>query len=122
MNLKTKSLAAGLSLAGMLSGCATVAPAELVEARNAYATSSNGLAAKLAPTELHDAQLAIAHADKEFEVYGDWSIGAFIGAGTGGILMQNIGVLGHALILTAVALGLLGLCMVDDHARYRASD
>lgn len=71
MNLKTKSLAAGLSLAGMLSGCATVAPAELVEARNAYATSSNGLAAKLAPTELHDAQLAIAHADKEFEVYGD---------------------------------------------------
>ena len=35
--------------------------------------------------------------------HGYWSVGAFIGAGTGGILMQTIGVLGHAIVLTAAA-------------------
>lgn len=71
MNLKTKSLIAGLSLAGMLSGCAAVAPAQLVEARDAYATSSNGLAAKMTPTELYDAKKVLDQANKEFDAKGD---------------------------------------------------
>jgi len=41
--------------------------------------------------------------------HGYWSIGAFIGAGTGGILMQTIGVTGHAVVLTGFALLLLGI-------------
>lgn len=71
MTLKTKSLIAGLSLAGMLSGCAAVVPAQLVEARDAYATSSNGLAAKMTPTELYDAKKVLDQANKEFDAKGD---------------------------------------------------
>ena len=41
--------------------------------------------------------------------HGYWSIGAFIGAGTGGILMQTIGVIGHAIVLTGFALVLLAV-------------
>ena len=41
--------------------------------------------------------------------HGYWSIGAFIGAGTGGILMQSIGVIGHAIALTAFALVILAI-------------
>jgi outer membrane protein OmpA-like peptidoglycan-associated protein len=52
-------------------GCATVAPGQLVEARNAYATSSIGLAAKLTPTELYDAKKELDRADKEFLDHGD---------------------------------------------------
>lgn len=41
--------------------------------------------------------------------HGYWSIGAFIGAATGGILMQTIGVIGHAIALTVFALTLLAI-------------
>jgi outer membrane protein OmpA-like peptidoglycan-associated protein len=71
MNLKTKCLIAGLSVAGMLSGCASVMPAQLIEARGAYDTSSTGLAAKLAPTELYDARKSLDKANREFEENGD---------------------------------------------------
>ena len=54
-----------------MSGCATVAPGQLVEARDAYATSSAGLAAKLTPTELYDAKKVLDKADQEFEQHGD---------------------------------------------------
>lgn len=52
-------------------GCATTPPPQLVEARTAYTASNNGLAAKLTPTELHDAWLVLAKANQEFEDHGD---------------------------------------------------
>ncbi|MHB8872899.1 MAG: OmpA family protein [Myxococcaceae bacterium] len=54
-----------------MSGCATVAPGQLVEARDAYAASSIGLAAKLTPTELYDAKKELDQADQEFRDHGD---------------------------------------------------
>jgi outer membrane protein OmpA-like peptidoglycan-associated protein len=71
MTPRTKNLIAGLSLAGMLGGCATVAPTQLLEARDAYATSSNGLAAKLTPAELYDAKKVLDKANAEFDAHGD---------------------------------------------------
>ena len=71
MNLDRKSLILGLSLSGLFCGCATVAPAELVDARGAFAASSNGLAAKLSPTALHDAKKALDQANSAFDEYGD---------------------------------------------------
>jgi outer membrane protein OmpA-like peptidoglycan-associated protein len=52
-------------------GCATTPPAQLVEARTAYAASNNGLSAKLTPTELHDAWLVLDKANQEFDRHGD---------------------------------------------------
>jgi outer membrane protein OmpA-like peptidoglycan-associated protein len=54
-----------------MGGCATTAPTELVEARTAYTASNNGLAAKLTPTELHDAWIVLSKANKEFDEHGD---------------------------------------------------
>ena len=54
-----------------MSGCATTAPPELVQARTSFTTSNSGLAAKLAPTELHDAWTVLAKANKEFDEHGD---------------------------------------------------
>ena len=71
MKLKMKSLSAGLSLAALLSGCASVAPTQLIEAREAYTASSTGLAAKLTPTELYDAKKALDQANAEFDAKGD---------------------------------------------------
>jgi outer membrane protein OmpA-like peptidoglycan-associated protein len=71
MNLKTQSLIACLTIAGVSSGCAAVAPAQLVEARNAYAVASEGTAAKVTPTELHDAKKVLDNANREFDANGD---------------------------------------------------
>lgn len=71
MNTRIKLLLAAIACAGLLGGCATTAPAELVQARTSYTTSSNGLAAKLTPTELHDAWGVLAKANKEFDEHGD---------------------------------------------------
>ena len=71
MNHKAKSLTLGISLAGLVSSCATVAPNELVDARNAYSASSNGLASQLTPTDLHDAKTVLDQANSEFERNGD---------------------------------------------------
>ena len=71
MNHTAKSLTLGFSLAGLLSSCATVAPNELVDARNAYSASSNGLASQLTPTDLHDAKTVLDQANSEFERNGD---------------------------------------------------
>jgi outer membrane protein OmpA-like peptidoglycan-associated protein len=62
---------AGVAAASWMCGCATVAPTQLVEAREAYATSSNGEAAKLTPTDLYDAKKALDKADAEFADHGD---------------------------------------------------
>jgi outer membrane protein OmpA-like peptidoglycan-associated protein len=71
MKTRIKSLLASIAFTGLLSGCATTAPAELVQARTAYTASNNGLAAKLTPTELHDAWIVLAKANKEFDEHGD---------------------------------------------------
>jgi hypothetical protein len=75
MKIGSKSLIVTAALAGAflgsLSSCASTAPAQLVSARNAYAVSSGGLAAKLTPTELYDAKNALDRADKEYADHGD---------------------------------------------------
>lgn len=71
MNLSNKFLTASLALAGLISGCATIAPGQLVDARDAYAASSQGLAGKLTPTELYDAKKVLDKANLEFEARGD---------------------------------------------------
>ena len=63
---------ATLAFVGLtIGGCATTAPAQLIQARDAYTASSSGLAAKLSPTELYDAKKALDRANKEFEDHGD---------------------------------------------------
>jgi outer membrane protein OmpA-like peptidoglycan-associated protein len=74
MKTKNTSLLATVALAGFMGGCATTAPTELVEARTAYTASNNGLAAKLTPTELHDAWIVLAKANKEFDEHGDTTV------------------------------------------------
>jgi outer membrane protein OmpA-like peptidoglycan-associated protein len=64
-------IATTLALAGLMSACASVTPAQLVDARAAYASSSNGLAAKLSPTELYDAKKVLDKANLEFDQHGD---------------------------------------------------
>ncbi len=71
MNPRNKFLIASLALSGFLAGCATVAPGQLVDARNSYAASSQGLAGKLTPTELYDAKKVLDKANLEFEEHGD---------------------------------------------------
>jgi outer membrane protein OmpA-like peptidoglycan-associated protein len=66
------SLIAALTFA--LTGCATTASQQLVEARQLYATSSTGLASKLAPTELYDAKKVLDKADAEFVDKGDTAL------------------------------------------------
>lgn len=71
MHTRTKSLIAAIALAGLTSGCATTTPSQLADARSAYAASSGGQAAKLAPTELYEARKVLDTANKEFDERGD---------------------------------------------------
>ena len=77
MNLKIRNqttIAMTLTLAatGLLAACATtLPPSQLVEARSTYTSSSNGLTAKLSPTELYDAKKVLDKADLEFGQHGD---------------------------------------------------
>jgi outer membrane protein OmpA-like peptidoglycan-associated protein len=71
MKTRINTLLASIAFTGLLSGCATTAPAELVQARTAYTASNSGLAAKLSPTELHDAWTVLAKANREFDEHGD---------------------------------------------------
>jgi len=64
------SLIVTVALAG-LAACATTPPAQLIEARSAYTTSSTGLASKLTPTDLYDAKKALDKADQEYAEHGD---------------------------------------------------
>jgi outer membrane protein OmpA-like peptidoglycan-associated protein len=52
--------------AGFLVSCATAAPTELVDARQAYQKASTGPAARLTPVELHKAAEALAQAEQSF--------------------------------------------------------
>jgi len=73
MTIRDKSMsAATVTLVGLLSACATgVPPQQLVDARLAYASSSQGLAARLSPTELDDAKKVLDKANTEFDEHGD---------------------------------------------------
>ena len=69
MNNKTPLLL--LASAGILCGCATLPPGELVDAREDYRRASTGTAAKVAPAQVHVASEALAKAEQSFEENGD---------------------------------------------------
>jgi outer membrane protein OmpA-like peptidoglycan-associated protein len=71
MNTVIKMIFAFVAIAGLTVGCATVAPPELVQARASYVASNSGPAAKLTPTELHEAWTMLSKANQEFEQNGD---------------------------------------------------
>jgi outer membrane protein OmpA-like peptidoglycan-associated protein len=53
-------------------GCGSAAvPPELASARTAYARASNGPAAALSPTDLHEAKLSLDKAEQSFDKNGD---------------------------------------------------
>ena len=56
-----------IACAGLLVGCATAPPTELINARQAYEHASAGQAAQLVPAELHKAQEALTIAEKAFQ-------------------------------------------------------
>jgi outer membrane protein OmpA-like peptidoglycan-associated protein len=56
-----------IAFAGLLFGCATAPPSELINARQAYQQASAGQAAQLVPADLHKAQEALAIAEKSFQ-------------------------------------------------------
>jgi outer membrane protein OmpA-like peptidoglycan-associated protein len=71
MKTGNMSLFATVAFVGLILGCATTPPPQLIDARTAYTASNNGLAAKLTPTELHDAWLVLAKANEEYDDHGD---------------------------------------------------
>jgi outer membrane protein OmpA-like peptidoglycan-associated protein len=56
---------------GIVGGCATIAPTELVDAREDYRRASTGAAGKHAPAEVHVANQALARAESSFDEDGD---------------------------------------------------
>ncbi len=66
--MKNRTLQFGLALVAMTaSACATVAPPQdLVSARNAYDRASKGVAAQLAPADVHNAKEALDAAESSF--------------------------------------------------------
>jgi outer membrane protein OmpA-like peptidoglycan-associated protein len=57
-----------IAFAGIIAGCAaSIPPAELINARQAYQRASMGQAAQLVPAELHKAQTALNIAEKSFQ-------------------------------------------------------
>jgi outer membrane protein OmpA-like peptidoglycan-associated protein len=69
-----KTLFTGFALAGLM-GCAAVAPAQLIEARETYVKANDGLAGKLTPTELYDAKKVLDKANATFDANGDtWEV------------------------------------------------
>ena len=71
MNTRTQSLMTAVALAGFLGACASAPPTHLVDVRNAYVASSNGLAGQLTPTELYDAKKVLDKANREFAENGN---------------------------------------------------
>jgi len=64
--MKMKSLWIVIACAGLLSACASTVPKDLVTARKAYRSASMGATAKIAPAELHVANLALTRAEQSF--------------------------------------------------------
>jgi outer membrane protein OmpA-like peptidoglycan-associated protein len=69
--MKTSQISILLTFVALLAGCASVAPNELVNARSAYQTASDGPAQQLAPAELHKAQEALFLAEQSFQKDSD---------------------------------------------------
>jgi outer membrane protein OmpA-like peptidoglycan-associated protein len=65
--MKVKSILVIVACAGLLASCATTAPIELVNAREAYRQASTGPAVQVAPAQLHEAQQALAIAEQSFQ-------------------------------------------------------
>jgi outer membrane protein OmpA-like peptidoglycan-associated protein len=64
--MKTKHVMTMVLCAGLMGACASVAPKELVNAREANRQAKMGPAAQVAQAELHVANLALAEAEKSF--------------------------------------------------------
>jgi len=65
--MKPSAYLIAIACAGLLVGCAaSVPPAELINAREAYQRASTGQAAQIVPAELHKAKEALAIAEKSF--------------------------------------------------------
>lgn len=64
--MKTLLVFTLLMSASYLTGCATVVPNELVDARSSYQLASDGPAKQFAPAELHKAQQALDLAEQSF--------------------------------------------------------
>ena len=70
----SKSALTRFGLLGALTGCSTVAPTQLTDARTAYTTSAEGQAGKLTPTDVYEAKKALDQANQEFDAHGDTSL------------------------------------------------
>ncbi len=71
-NVASRTGIAAIFIASLAAaGCASTAPAELVEARSAYNHASTSTAPHYAPAQLHVAEEALAGAEKQFEIDGD---------------------------------------------------
>jgi outer membrane protein OmpA-like peptidoglycan-associated protein len=73
MKIDTTRMLLAMVLTGTLGACATNPSPQLLAAREAYVTSSAGLAAKLTPTELYDGKKELDRANNEYESHGDTS-------------------------------------------------
>jgi outer membrane protein OmpA-like peptidoglycan-associated protein len=65
--MKTVHYCILIAFAAFFAGCATVAPNELVNARSAYQTASEGPAKEFVPAELHKAHEALNLAEQSFQ-------------------------------------------------------
>jgi outer membrane protein OmpA-like peptidoglycan-associated protein len=69
--MNTQTLLILAACTGMVAGCATTAPTELVDAREDYRRASTGVANQVAPAEVHVANEALARAEHSFKENGD---------------------------------------------------
>ena len=64
--MKWNSIFVVVACAGLFGACATTVPKDLVNARSAYRNAAAGVTAKVAPAELHIANLALARAEQSY--------------------------------------------------------
>lgn len=69
--MKTLQYLIIVTFVAFLTGCATMAPNELVNARSAYQNASQGPAEQFAPAELHKAHEALVLAEESFQKDSD---------------------------------------------------
>ncbi|MCK9419997.1 MAG: OmpA family protein [Nitrospirae bacterium] len=65
--MKTMQFLITVTLVVLFTGCAAKVPGELINARAAYQSASEGPAAQLAPVELHNAYEALSRAEQSFK-------------------------------------------------------
>jgi outer membrane protein OmpA-like peptidoglycan-associated protein len=69
--MRAKRIMFVIACAGILGSCAATVPRELVNAREAYRRASTGIAAQVAPAELHVANQALLRAEQSFRKNAD---------------------------------------------------